>query len=1006
MREWEDPKISGINRAPSRAILLPFDDKESAMNGKKSSSPYYKSLNGVWKFRFYDAPEFTEEQFSDSAYDVSEWDDIEVPSNWQLQGYGHPHYTNVQYPFPAAPPLVPTENPTGCYVREFQISESWMKRKVFIRFEGVDSAYYFWVNGKFAGFSKGSRVPAEYDLSEFLVSGKNTIAVKVIQWSDGSYLEDQDTWWLSGIFRDVYLAAMPEVDLSDIFAKTRLDKEYKDAELEISSEISNYTDSDIDAYSLDCSLLDKEGNEVISVSSDKIKIASGNKVSIDLSAKVSAPDKWSAESPTLYTLLAVLKNANGETLEAKSVKIGFRSVELKDGNMLVNGVPVMIKGVNRHDFHPDTGRAVPYDAMLEDVLIMKRHNVNAVRTSHYPNPPEFYDLCDEYGLYMIAETDIENHGMGYETEKINDDPDWEGAYIDRMTRMVESYKNHPSIIIWSQGNECKYGANMRAITKWIKERDPSRLVHFDRDVDLEEMHFISQMYTAPEECISRVEKFANKFPLVLCEFAHAMGNGPGVFKEYWDMFYEHKNMQGAFVWDWIDQGIRVVEEDGREWFGYGGDFGDEPNDKQFLINGLIFPDRTPSPGLIEYKQAIQPLLVEAEDIANGKVRITSRFDFINLDCLNASWNVTEDGAVIGKGSLGRLDIKAGESRVVEIPVDSIKFKGGEVFLNLKFNLAQDESWADAGHLVAQEQLEMPGVEKTVSTRVVPALKVDELKNDIVLSSENFELVFSKVYGVISSWTCNGLSLLEDAPQLNFWRAPIDNDDKRFRAEWEKAKLDVLTHKILETSLFDINDSSAKIKVKSRIAPPVLTTGFDCEYIYTVSGDGAVSIEVSGKKDGEMPHLPRIGLRMSLPESMQFVRWYGRGPGESYADSKQANKVGIYSNDVDGLFTPYVYPQENGNREDVRWAEFKNVNGAGLKVSGAPLFNFSAHNYTLENIQEAKHTHELEKSGFVSLYLDHKQCGIGSGSCGPDTFEKYRINEGEFAFKLELNPIVI
>ncbi len=1004
MKDWQNPKITGKGRASARAAYVSYSDEKSALANNKNTSSAFKNLNGVWKFKFYDNPAFVDEGFYDKSYDASGWDNIEVPSNWQLKGYGYPHYTNVQYPFPNDPPHVPTENPTGCYVRNFDIVEEWKDKKIYLRFEGVDSAFYLWINGKEAGFSKGSRLPAEFDISSFVEPGENTMAVKVIQWSDGSYLEDQDTWWLSGIFRDVFLLAAPKTDMFDIFAKTELDASYRNAILTVETLLKNDNDSDAKGLCVECALYDREQNLVASFSETASVAANAGK-QLALKQDVSAPEKWSAEEPNLYTLAVSLKDSSGNLIQVKTLKTGFKSVERKNGQMLVNGKAIMLKGVNRHDFHPDSGRAVPYESLKEDVIIMKTHNINAVRTSHYPNPPEFYDLCDEYGLYMIAETDIENHGMGYETEVINDCPDWKDAFMDRMQRMVEAYKNHASIIIWSLGNECKFGPHQKAMTEWTRDRDSSRLIHFDRDLECESVDLVSQMYTHPDECEKRLENTNYKFPLVLCEFAHAMGNGPGVFKEYWDMFYEHKNMQGAFVWDWIDQGIRMTEEDGTEWFAYGGDFGDEPNDKQFLINGLIFPDRTPSPSLIEYKSAIQPVRVDGADLSNGKVKITNRHDFSSLEHLNISWSVIADGKKKTSGSLGALDIKAGETKTIEIPFNIPEAAEEEYFLNIVFTLNKDFPWAQPGHEVAFEQLELPvkKLEKKPICASFKKLKTKEERNQITVSGEDFKIVFDKVYGVISSWKSQGLALLETGPSLNFWRAPIDNDTRVFLPEWQKAGLHVLKNRIDTVSVIESSETSATIRVKARVAPPVHTWGFECEYIYKISNSGEITIEVSALKSDEMPHLPKIGLQMRLPSEFENVNWHGRGPGESYADSKQACKVGLYSKTVDELYTPYVYPQENGNREETRWVTLKNLNGAGIKASGQPLINFSAHWHTVEDFEQARHTHELTRQDFITLNLDWKQCGIGSGSCGPNTFDHYRINEKKFHFSIKLSP---
>ncbi len=998
MNDWENPRITGINCAPARTILLPFDCKEAALNGTRAASPYCKSLNGVWKFQYHRSPLQVTDDFYKTLPCQTDADEIQVPGHWQISGYGHPHYTNVQYPFPVCPPFIPSENPTGCYARTFRLDDSWSGRRIFIRFEGVDSAFYLWINGEKVGMSKGSRLPVEFDITSLVSPGENTIALQVMQWSDGSYLEDQDTWWLSGIFRDVYLAAMPEVDIADVFVKAGLDENYHDGVLDISSEIKNYTGTTAE-FKLIYSLLNSCGNEIFnseeSVSVEKSK-------TLNSIFDISNPSKWSAETPNLYTLVLTLENSSGKIVEIKSVRIGFRTVKVAGGKMLVNGKAVMMKGVNRHDVHLKTGRTVSMEAMLKDIILMKQHNINAVRTSHYPNRPEFYGLCDEYGLYMIAENDLENHGLGYETEVINDDPDWEGAFLNRMQRMVEAYKNHPSIIIWSLGNELKFGPHQRKMIEWTRKRDNTRLIHFDRDLEVECVDMISRMYMSPEECIKAVEDTGGKYPLILCEYAHAMGNGPGVFKEYWDLFYKHENMQGGFVWDWIDQGLLAKKPDGTEFIAYGGDYGDEPNDAQFLINGLVFPDRTPSPGLTEYKQVLRPAAVEPVDMEKGIVKITNRYDFVSLSHISGAWNVIRNGKIIADGSLPALDIPAGESREFTIPIKEIEFSTGEYFLNFSFILNRDFPWAKAGHKTGHDQLTLPFgkiAAKSMPAKKYPALVTKDNKADIRVCGEEFEMVFCKISGTITGWTSNGTPMLKTGPKLNFWRAPIDND--RFYTYWRDNRLNCLAHRTGEVTC-ESSPDMAKITIESRIGAPSKLPGFNCKYIYTVTPDGKLALEVSGVLEGEFPHLPRIGLRMELPSDMYNVSWYGHGPGECYADSIQANPVGLYSTTVGEMFTPYVFPQENGNRQDVRWAAFGDNRDRKLFITGEPLFHFSAHYYTQEDIETARHQCELVKKDFISLHLDHKQCGLGSGSCGPSTFEQYRINERKFAFKLEFS----
>lgn len=1022
MNDWENQKVVQKNRVNSHVNLIPFSDEEKAVSGERGNSPWFRLLNGVWQFKLVANPALVPDGFYDLDFEAKDWGNIKVPSNWQLEGYDYPHYTNVQFPFPADPPHVPTENPTGLYHRDFYINEDWDGKKVYIHFEGVDSAFYVWVNGNKIGYSQGSRVPAEFDISDFIHTGQNNIDVQVMKWSDGSYMEDQDMWWLSGIFRDVYLYATPEFQLFDYFVKTELDDQYKDAELKIETVLKNHSKQHKNGK-FEIKLFDTNMKPVFKekeITGKKIEVEPGEKLVVNLERKINSPDKWTAETPNLYTLLLILKNEDNNIVAVEKCKIGFRDVKIKDGNLLINGVPIMIKGVNRHDIHPDTGRAVPYETMVDDILLMKRHNINAVRTSHYPNDTRFYDLCDYYGIYVMDETDIETHGftMAGDKNRISDDPTWEEAYLDRVQRMVERDKNHPSVIIWSLGNESGFGCNHKAMAEWLRKRD-NRPINYERDYHYEVNDFVTAMYASIEQ-VTKMGKgeslelkgveidyddYRDK-PVILCEYAHAMGNGPGQLKEYWEAFYKYDQLQGGFVWDFIDQGIREIDENGCEWFAYGGDYGDKPHDAQFNINGLAFPDRIPSPGLIEYKKVLEPVLVEEEDLTKKKVRITNRYDFINLDHLNLSWNITEDGKNISRGKVELPEIPAGENAVIEIPyTDPVQVAGADYRLNLNFTLATEETWEDIGHEVAWAQFELPltistGVE--INTEKMPPIVCKESSDKIELTGSDFKLTFDRVFGVISHWEYQGMWVINNGPRLNFWRAPIDND-KLDIAEWKEKMIDDMRHHIKEVDIREAGDKKVSISVKSRIAPPVYFHGIEAEYLYTIYGNGEVKITVNGVPEGELPVLPKIGLQLTVPGIMDRVNWYGRGPGESYIDTKEANRIGLYQTTVDDLYTPYVFPQDNGNRTEVQWVAFTDLRGIGLFVGGQPELNFSAHRFTNKDLEKAKHLNELEPRNEITVNLDYRHNAIGSESCGPEGLDQYKLYPEEFEFSLRLRP---
>jgi beta-galactosidase/evolved beta-galactosidase subunit alpha len=746
-------------------------------------------------------------------------------------------------------------------------------------------------------------------------------------------------------------------------------------------------------------------------------------------------------------VLFTLTDARGAVVAVKPVRTGFRKVEIRNANVLVNGRPIMVRGVNRHDSHPDKGRAVSYDDMKLDLLIMKRHNVNAVRTSHYPNDPKFYDLCDELGLFVMCECDLETHGFSYDEGKNPSMwPAWEHLCVDRMQRMVEARKNHPCIFSWSLGNESGFGCNHEAMYRWAKQRDTTRPVHYEgasrpglmkRDKgepwqrERACSDIASAMYPHPDTWKKWAQTDDTGWPFILCEYAHAMGNGPGVFREYWELFWSRKNMQGAFVWEWCDHGITRRTADGRTWYAYGGDFGDEPHDSNFVCDGLVFPDRTPSPGLIEFKKWIEPVLVEDVNVCKGKVRVTNRYDHVGLSHLAIDWTLTEDGVPLQGGALPTLDLASRESTDLVVPFKKLPAApGAEYFLTMRFTLAQDTPWARAGHDVAHCQLPVPfpAVAATPAAkpaRAYSALSLTQSKTAIAVRGEDFAIEFDAVFGRMSRWQFGGRDLIVPncGPRLNFWRASIDNDahwslwEHALCAQWKKARLHQLQHHTVECGAKK-DGAAVVVTVRGRIAPPVLCIGFDAEYRYTIAPDGTVTLAVSGAARSTcavpppcdsrnwaevMPHLPRIGLELRMPQELQAVDWYGRGPGECYVDTKAANPVGRYRATVADLYTPYVFPQENGNREESRWTALSDPRGVGLLVAGHPHLNFSAHVYTMEDFDKARHTYDLSPRDFVTVHLDYKQCGVGSGSCGPATFERYRIQPEPFAFTLTLAP---
>ena len=1020
VNDWENPQVVGRNKEPAHVPLMPYPAAEAALAGDRSRSPYFRLLNGDWEFYWAPNPASAPEGFY--GEDFGTWDTIAVPGNWELQGYGVSIYTNVQYPFPVDDlPRVPhDDNPVGSYRTRFTVPESWDGRQVLLVFEGVDSAFYLWVNGEMVGYSQDSRLPAEFDVTTYVRPGENTLAVRMYRWSDGSYLEDQDHWRLSGIHRDVYLVAVPGVHVRDVWVRTELDENYQDAVLRVSAQIRNYRHRDAVGCVVEVELFDTGANLQICKSARAISVRAGDEVTLEMEQAVAGPEKWSAENPYLYTLLVTLKDPAGDVLEVQSCRVGFRQVELRDGQMLVNGVPVVIKGVNRHDHDPDGGKAVTVDSMVEDIRLMKQFNLNAVRTSHYPNDPRWYDLCDEYGLYVFDEANIETHGVW---DRLTRDPEWKTAFMERMARMVERDKNHPCVVVWSLGNESGYGLNHEAIADWVHRRDPTRPVHYESATswrtytgpeDAPCIDFVSVMYPSVDKIVEMAQTPGETRPLVMCEYAHAMGNSVGNLKEYWEAIEAHRRLVGGFVWDWVDQGIRQVTDDGVEWFAYGGDFGDEPNDGNFCINGVVFPDREPQPALWEVKKVSEPVRVEAVDLLAGRVRIVNRHHFSDLSGLDVSWTLSADDQVLQAGRLSRLGTPAGASETVTIPFDKPAVEPGvEYWLTVGFTLAQATRWADAGHEVAWAQFKLPidlPAGPALGIGDMPELEVKESEGTIRLRGPEFDLVFDRQDGAISSWQYRGAELVQRGPALNVWRAPTDNDegpqwnpDLVLANKWRAAGLDRLRHQVKRVTLNQLKPQVVLILVRSFVCAPDHTDGFDCEYTYTIYGSGDVLVDIRVVPGRSLPPLPRVGVQMTLPGGFEDLAWYGRGPHETYVDRKTGARVGVYTGTVDDQYVPYIVPQENGNKTDVRWVALTNEDGTGLLVVGRPSLEVSAHHFRAQDLAQARHTYELERRKEITFNLDYRQSGLGGASCGPGTLPQYLIRPEEIHFSLRLRP---
>lgn len=1004
MKTWENHQIDGINRMPARAHFLTFPSKEKALLNNNRYTHAFKNLNGVWKFMFLDAPEYSPEGFFNSDFDVTKMDDITVPGNWQLQGYGKMHYSDLWYNFPINPPYVPTENPTGIYKRTFFVEESYRDKKIIIRFCGVDSAYHLWINGKEVGYSKVARNESEFDITDIIrVGEENDVTVRVYQWSDGTYLEDQDMWWESGIFRDVELIGVPKDGINDYKVIADLDDEYKNGIFKVEAFLRTTKEVNVTFE-----LVDAGENTVFT----KTVVAKEGKACID--EVIADVNHWTAETPYLYKLFMTVED-DGQIVEVIPQNVGFRNIRLNGETFLVNGVAIKFKGVNRHDYSPQNGRVVSREEIEKDIILMKQFNINAIRTSHYPNSYYLYDLCDEYGMYLIAETDLECHGFELtgDYKWITNDPSWELAYVSRMTRMIERDKNHPAIIFWSLGNESAFGCNFRKMTDVAHEMDPTRLVHYEGDFDVESADVYSTMYTwienpkKPYLMKDIIEK--SKKPHVHCEYCHAMGNGPGNLKDYQDLVYAHDKLQGGFVWEWFDHGIESFTESGEKYYRYGGDFGDDPSNKDFCIDGLIMPDRTPSPGLYEYKKVIEPITTTAVDIQKGIINLLSRYDFANLDRFNLVYKIMEDDVILQTGFMAVPSIEARANKDITLPYDlsAIKVKpGAHYYVNISYQLREDTNYASSGHELATAQFELPLYKEGIVVRPEGILNVEKEHTTLHVKGANFSLDFNLVNGNLMNIVRDGMQVLSKGPRLTLWRAPISND-MEIIDKLKKVYFLHLEHEVVMNIDYHMEGNILKVEVDTINSTTNSAWHFKTKYVYTVCPSGDILIDVEGTPSGRVDlapdMLPRIGVSMHLDKSMEHVRYFGMGPGENYADSKEAAQMGLYANTVDGLFTNYVIPQENGNHMGCKWVSMTNDRGMGLLASTEGDFNFSASWYEDKDLDDAKHTCDLVKRDYIVFNVDYKQNALGTNSCGQWQLDKYRAKFEDFKLSFRLTP---
>ncbi len=1052
--DWENELMFEQNKMRSRVPSYSYETHEDALLGNRNISKM-KLLNGLWKFNYVDKSSLRSQEFfaKDFVGDDSLWKDIQVPSNWELEGYGKPIYSNIIYPFTPDiknggkrnfnymgphPPQYPyiekyRDNPVGSYYRDFNVPENWENQSIILHFGGVSSAFYVWVNGKKVGYSQGSRLPAEFDITDYLSEGKNRVAVQVFRWSDGSYLEDQDMWRLSGIHREVLLLAQPKIALNDLFVRTKFDEQLEDAKLEIRPQLWMKADEDkLEGWKIIARLYDADKQKVL----DKPMSCNIEDVHFErwpqrditkfafLEATINKPKKWSVEHPYLYTLVLDVIDSQDKLVESRSQKVGFRTVSFsKENELLINGKAVKLKGVNRHDHHPIRGKALTREDLEADVKQLKQFNFNAVRTSHYPNDPYFYDLCDKYGLYVMDEANIETHHLGsYAPQQ----PSLAIPILSRVMRMIDRDKNHPSIISWSLGNEAGTGPAFAAAASWAKDYDSSRFIHYEgaqgqpdhpeykegddgqevfrgkAHANPDDPHYVdvlSRMYPEIYQLKAMSESPYINRPIIMCEYAHAMGNSIGGLGEYWDLINSKKNLIGGFIWDMKDQGIETTNTKGDTFYAYGGDFGDYPNDKNFCINGVFAPDLIPNPHAWEVKYIHQPFNFKGIDLEAGEVLAVNHLNETNLGAYEVKWELSENGKTLQSGTLDHIDVAPNTSSEISIPIKKYRFKdNADYWLTISVHEKQNRLWAKQGFEVAKDQILIKprNISNTFKSKSKSNVSVLDNEEVISVSGKNFSAKVSKLKGELISLIRNNSEQLVFPLKPDFFRPPIDNDlrgasSRAFRAS--RAYWEFLGDK-LETDNVEIKELSS-----DEVSVTVLSSFKDeveLQIVYHFLSDGRVIVKMAMNAKASLPSLVKFGMSMGIPESYSETTYFGKGPWENYIDRKRGAITDEYAFKTDELFTNYIFPQENGNRSDVTWLKLTDKKSNHFKISGVPKFGFSIWPYSARNIQEATHPFDLKEQKFYTLNLNLVQMSVG-GTLS-ETLPKYVMPSGKYQFE--------
>ena len=1016
--DWENPEIIGINKEKAHATFV--------LPSEKAADSRVVSLNGLWRFKWSPDPESRPIDFYKQDYSTTKWDLIQVPGNWQMQGFGLPIYTNISYPFRPNPPRVTDEpqrsfysyshrNPVGSYCTMFNVPETWLDKRVFINFGGVKSAFYIWINGQKVGYSQGSMTPAEFDITSFIKQGENKLAVEVYRWSDGSYLEDQDMWRLSGIFRDVDLFIRPNTFIQDFKVTAEPDDSLAQAPVEIQVAVENKSDAVVEGLKIEAIISNGLLQLKLSKNIEPIAVSAQN--SISLETILDNPKLWSAETPHLYDLRLNLKNSQQEIIDSIHWRFGVKKVAVEGELFKINGQTVKLKGVNRHEHHPRTGRHVDRQTMLRDVELLKQANINMVRTSHYPDDPFFYELCDIYGIYVMDEANQESHGFGIGNSVMGQNPLWEAAHVDRAVSVVQRDKNHACVILWSLGNEGGRGRNMKAMAEAVKSIDTTRPVYCDSDRSVSAIY--DEGYLPPDRLKQLAQRTSDR-PVFLREYAHAMGNSVGNLQEYWDVIYADPSIVGAAIWDWVDQGIAkridgsplryddhpaALSLKDNEYFAYGGDFGDNPNDGPFCLNGLIGPDRIPHPHYYQVQKVYQPIIFELDSANPIRIKVTNHYEFLSLDHVDIRYNFIVNGKVMESRVLDIKSLVPGDSETIEISSpDWLDSTSEDICLNFSAQLKSPNLWAEEGFSIAREQFVLKAATAETLQAAQGRLEIQENSEDIHIIGDDFKIVFSKIKGTMVSWILKDNELLQGPLEPYFWKPANDNQKRnsydRRLGPWKTAGADLIVKQIEAAK----QDNLVKVHCLMNLYDAA-------EYTldYTINSKGQIQVQAEYKpRQTSIPLMPKFGMRVQLKDCFNKIAWYGRGPEENYPDRKTGYMIGLYESKLENFITDYIAPQDNANRCDVRWFSLADQKGNRIRVTGLQEVCFRAWPYTEDDLEKAKHPFDLPVRDFVNLNIDLNIHGVGGNDAwGARTMDKYTIDGNKpysYGFILEYQDI--